>query len=453
MREETLLAADTAAALPSQRGSGPIASDCEAARGRNILIVGINYAPESTGIGPYTTATAEHVARTAASVTVLTGLPSYPEWQVQPEYRGRRQFRETCNGVDVQRLWHTVPRRQDAARRGLYEASFLAHAASRRLSRRPDLVIGVTPALAGAVAAAHLADRYDAPLVLVVQDVLGAAATQSGIAGGGRVAEVVARAEGRTLRRASEVIIVADSFQTPLRQYGIDKDRLHTIPNWSRLPSPRRDRDAERRRLGWSDATIVLHSGNMGLKQGLEVVVEAARLTRDQRNLRWVLMGDGSQRSALQRLGADLPNLDFLPLCATEDYPEVLAAADVLLLCERPGVLDMSLPSKLTSYFTSGLPVVSAVSPGGSTARELGRAGAPAPTEPGNAPALVEQVLALRRDPQRRARHAAAGARHASQNLTFAAAVGRLDAVLSKAVDVASASRSAQAVTSDRRAC
>lgn len=433
MREEALLAAETEAALPSQRGSGPIASDCDAARGRNILIVGINYAPEHTGIGPYTTATAEHLARTANSVTVLTGLPSYPEWKVQPEYRGHRQLHELRNGVEVQRLWHTVPRRQDAARRGLYEASFLAHAASRRLPRRPDLVLGVTPALGGAVAAAHLAHRYDAPLVLVVQDVLGAAATQSGIAGGGRVAEVVARAEGRTLRRASEIVIVADSFRAPLRQYGIDKARLHTIPNWSRLPSARRDRDAERRRLGWSDATIVLHSGNMGLKQGLEVVVEAARLTRDQRDLRWVLMGDGSQRTSLQRLGGDLPNLEFLPLCATEDYPDVLAAADLLLLCERQGVLDMSLPSKLTSYFTSGIPVASAVSPAGSTARELGRAGAAAPTEPGNAFALVEQVLALRGDPQRRARHAAAAARYAHENLTFNSAMTRINEVLALA--------------------
>lgn len=430
MREETLLVPELQARPPSQRRSGAASSDCDSARRRNILIVGINYAPEATGIGPYTTATAEHLARTAASVTVLAGLPSYPEWKIQPEYRGRRQFRETRNGVEVHRLWHTVPGRQDAARRALYEASFLAHAASRTPPQRPDLVIGVTPALGGAVAAAHLAERCDAPLVVIVQDLVGAAAAQSGIAGGGRVAEVVARAERRVLRRASEVVVVADAFRAPLRDYGIDDERLHTIPNWSRLAPARRDRNAERARLGWSDATVVLHSGNMGLKQGLEVMVEAAQLTRNRRDLRWVLMGDGSQRAALQHRSRDLPNLEFLPLCATEDYPEILGAADILLLCERPGVVDMSLPSKLTSYFTSGLPVASAVAAQGSTAQELARAGAPAPTAPGDAAALVEQILALRADPQRRARQAAAAARYAHENLTFGSAMMRLNAVL-----------------------
>lgn len=434
MTDEAVLTVEPQLGLPPQRQSAAANSDCDAVRNRNILIVGINYAPEPTGIGPYTTATAEHLAQSAASVTVLTGLPSYPEWNVPREYRGRRQFRESPNGVEVHRLWHAVPRRQDAARRGLYEASFLAHAASTQVSQRPDLVIGVTPALGGALAAAHLAERYDAPLVVIVQDVLGAAATQSGIAGGGRVAQVVARAEGRALRRADQIVVVSDSFRAPLREYGIDSTRVHTIRNWSRVPAARRDRGAERTRLGWSDATVVLHSGNMGLKQGLEVVVEAARLTRDRQNLRWVLMGDGSQRADLQRLGHDLPNLEFLPLCDTDDYPEILAAADILLLCERPGVLDMSLPSKLTSYFTSGVPVASAVSAEGSTAKELARAGALAPTAPGDAAALVDQILALGGDPLRRTSLAATAARHAKENLTFAAASRRLDAVLARAV-------------------
>ncbi len=179
---------------------------------------------------------------------------------------------------------------------------------------------------------------------------------------------------------------------------------------------------------------MVLHTGNIGLKQGLAVVVEAARITRDRRDLRWVLMGDGSQRADLQRQGSDLPNLEFLPLCATEDYPEFLAAADILLLCERPSVKDMCLPSKLTSYFTSGVPVASAVSAYGSTARELTLAGAPTPSAPGDAEALVKQIIALSADPQLGARHGADAAQYAHENLAFDIAAERLDAVLAAAV-------------------
>jgi glycosyltransferase involved in cell wall biosynthesis len=141
-------------------------------------------------------------------------------------------------------------------------------------------------------------------------------------------------------------------------------------------------------------------------------------------------MGDGSQRARLEDLGRSLPNLEFRPLCAADDYPEILAAADILLLCERPGVVDMSLPSKLTSYFSSGVPVASAVSPHGSTARELAAAGAPVPTPPGDAAALVAQVLDLRGNLEARARYAAHAAHYARENLTYASAMQRLDRVL-----------------------
>jgi glycosyltransferase involved in cell wall biosynthesis len=170
----------------------------------------------------------------------------------------------------------------------------------------------------------------------------------------------------------------------------------------------------------------------MGLKQDLDNVVEAARLTRDRSDLRWVLMGDGSQRERLESLGRDLPNLEFLPLCPPADYPAMLAAADVLLLNERAGVLDMSLPSKLTSYFCSGRPVAAAVHAGGASWRELARAGAPDPAPASEPAALVALVSRLAGAPQLREQYGAAALAYARQHLTFAGAMARIDAVLSR---------------------
>ncbi|MFN0282228.1 MAG: glycosyltransferase, partial [Kineosporiaceae bacterium] len=143
--------------------------------GRHVVVVGINYAPEPTGIAPYTTGMAEHLAASARSVTVLTGVPHYPNWRVPPAYRWMLRCREESRlpndtGLLVHRMRHYVPSRQNALTRAGYEVSFLANAATKRLRNRPDLVIAVTPSLGGAVAAVPMARRHGAKLVVVVQD-------------------------------------------------------------------------------------------------------------------------------------------------------------------------------------------------------------------------------------------------------------------------------------------
>ena len=111
-----------------------------------------------------------------------------------------------------------------------------------------------------------------------------------------------------------------------------------------------------------ADEQVVLHAGNMGFKQDLENVIAAARLAeRGPTPIRLVLMGDGAERKRLERLAGDLPSVQFLDAQPEDVFMDVLAAADVLVLNERTTVLDMSLPSKITSYFRSGRPVVAAV--------------------------------------------------------------------------------------------
>lgn len=421
-----------------QNASAEIPRQCTGVDGpsrslvQSVLIVGINYWPEPTGIAPYTTAMAEHLVRRGVRVRVITGLPTYPTWEVPSAYRRVFNRAEERNGVQIQRVRHAVPRTQDALRRGAYEMSFLAHAAARATGPA-DVVIGVTPALGGAVAAAMAAARSRSRLLLVVQDLLGQAARQSGITGGGRVAGLVCGLEAWALRRADEVLVVADAFRPQVDLYGVAPDRVHTLPNWSHVDVSTAERATTRCELGWADGvTVALHAGNMGLKQDLGNIVEAARRTVHRPDLRWVLMGAGSQRPALLEQGEGLPNLDFLPLCEAERYPDVLAAADVLLLNERPGVSEMSLPSKLTSYFMSHRPVAAAVESDGAAALELARAGAPDPVAPGDPAALVALVDRLAAAPALRELHGRSAFDYAQQYLSAAAAMRSLDRLLDR---------------------
>jgi glycosyltransferase involved in cell wall biosynthesis len=184
--------------------------------------------------------------------------------------------------------------------------------------------------------------------------------------------------------------------------------------------------------MGWpDDRRIVLHAGNMGLKQGLDQVISAARLAADRQTAdHFVLMGDGNQRVRLEVMAGDIPSISFLPFQPEADLPDVLAAADVLLISERSSVVDMSLPSKLTSYLVAGRPIVAAVRRGGATAAEVERAGAGivvAPDEPGE---LLRAVAHLSEMPDLARAYAESGQRYAVDTLGRQAALSLADAFL-----------------------
>lgn len=420
--------------------------------GCRVLLVSTNYAPEHAGIAPYATLTAEHLAASGADVDVLAGMPHYPGWRVHADYRGRWRMVESRGGVRVHRRRSFVPTRQTALLRAAYEAGFLAHGSIRPPAARPDLVLSQMPTLAGGVIGGRIARRHRVPHVVVVQDLMSAAAAQSGIRGGGRVASVVAGVESRILRTAALIGVVHESFVDRVTAMGVPGTRVRVVPNWSHVTPPAGDRRAVRARLGWRDEEFVLlHAGNMGLKQGLEILVETARIAhRDTPRLRIVLMGDGSQRRHLEHLAADLPNLRFLPPAAHADFPDVLAAADVLALTQRASVGDMSLPSKLTSYFASGRPTVASVASQGGTAREVRRSGAGVLVRAEDPVALHGSVVELMRDPVRSAALGARGPAYVRERLSPEAGLGRITAVVSEALAHSAKERQARRASDAR---
>jgi len=391
-----------------------------------ILIVGVNYWPETAGIGPYTTGLAEHLAATGASVTVVTAVPHYPAWKVAPAYERGGPHTETRKGVTIRRVRPRMPDQMTAASRAAFEASFALKAHTVAADMKADAVIGVVPSLAGAGLGAWIAHRRRIPYGVIFQDLMGRSAEQSGMAGSG-VAAITAALERRVARAADVVGVVATGFSSFLESAGVEPRRLRHLPNWCHIHPSRRARLTTRAELGWREGqTIVLHAGNMGAKQALENVIHAAKLAQTERpDLQFVLMGDGSHRRALEEMGRGIRNLAFLDPQPSDKFPDVLAAADVLLVNERATVRDMSLPSKLTSYFACGRPVVAAVRSDGTTAAEMERAGAGVVVAPGNPQALIDAVTALRLDPQRAAALGASGYAYATDYLGEVAAAER----------------------------
>jgi colanic acid biosynthesis glycosyl transferase WcaI len=334
----------------------------------------------------------------------------------------------------VRRYPHFIPRRPSAAGRMLYESTWLA-SASRQLVREPvDAAIGVVPSLSGGLLAYLTARRYGARMGLIFQDLMGLAAAESGYQGGRRVARVTTRVEGFLARRADRIAVISDGFRPYLEQLGVAPDRIDRVRNWSHLEAPTESVEQTRARLRWAETDFVcLHAGNMGRKQGLDNLLDAARLIGDQ-TVRIVLAGDGNDRARLvaraQALG--LRNVSFLDLQPAGQFESMLQAADVLLLNQRGTMGDFALPSKLSAYLLAGRPVVAAIALSSSAAAEFAAAGGGIAVPPEDPPALVEAIVRLKKAPEAARQMGGRGRDYARQNLVAGQALAQYDAFVDR---------------------
>lgn len=367
----------------------------------DVLMLGMNYPPEPTGISPYTGAMARGLARRGLITRVLTTHPHYPDWKIKPGY-GQWSRNELLDGVDVTRLRHYVPIPPKSLRRLVSEVSFGLRLLTKKWAS-PDVIVVVSPALVSSWLAAVKAKllHRDVPLVVWVQDLYTLGLTETGQAPT-PVVRVMAALEGSLLRRADAVVVIHNRFAARLAaDFGVRHERIEVVRNWTHLPpAPAVDIARTRARFGWKDdETIVLHAGNMGVKQGLGNVIEAARIADSRGDrVRFVLLGGGSELATLKAQAAGATAISFMAPLDDEDFGAALASADCLLVNELPGVSEMAVPSKLTSYFSAGRPVVAATDLSGITAEEIRGADAGLVVPAGDPAALLDAVIGLASD-------------------------------------------------------
>ena len=402
----------------------------DAGSGQRVSILSLHYPPEETGNAPYTGALAAGLNARAHRVTAHVGHPHYPEWKVRPGY-GQWRSTETIDGVTVHRSRHYVPQPPKGLRRLLSELSFGLRLFTRRFGS-DSVVIAVSPALfATALAVLRIWLTPSRPrLVVWVQDIytLGLAETKQG---GGLTATVTRYVERFALRCADRVVAIHPRFAEYLvDNLGVRSERVTVIRNWTHLrPAPVVHRLDARAALGWpTDVSLAVHTGNMGTKQGLENVVEAARLADEQRApIKFVLVGDGCERASLEQLAQGIDRIQFVDQLDETDYRHALAAADCLVVNERPGVAMMAVPSKLTSYFNASRPILAATDPAGITAGEIERANAGVVVPAGDPHKLLAMALQLSEDTEQAAAYGAAGIRYCREFLTADAAIAAFE--------------------------
>ena len=370
-----------------------------------LLILGLNYAPEPVGIGPYTTGLAEALAQRGHVIEVVAGKPYYPQWRpYDGQPKGRTHTVE--NGVSVTRVPHFVPANPTGARRLAHHASFAASSYGPIMAAAragADLVLAIAPSLMSVPVAALAARAAGAPLWVHVQDFEVEAAFATNLVRGGGRAERAARAvEARILRSAAMVSTISPQMCAKLLEKGVPPARVFELRNWSNSAFAPDSSGGAAYRDEWhiGDRQVALYSGNIANKQGIEIVIEAAQVLRDRSDLVFVICGEGPNRARLAELSAGLPNVQLHDLQPAARMGELLSLASVHLLPQIPGAADLVLPSKLTNMLQSGRAVVATAAPGTGLYAEVEGCGLLTP--PGDVAALAAAIRELVDDPERR---------------------------------------------------
>ncbi len=399
-----------------------------------LLVIGLNFAPELTGVGRYTGEMAAWLAARGHEVSVVTTRPYYPEWR-RASGLGRFLWSvERWKGCRVIRCPLYVPPRMNGARRVLHLGSFalssIPAALARAFAGKVDVVAAIVPTLLSAPLALTMTRIASARSWMHVQDLEIDAAAELGIIANSRAIGAAFSVERQFLRRFSLVSTISPKMVEALERKGVARERLALFPNWVDTArfAPAPPSAPLRRELGLPEsAPLIIYSGSMGRKQGLETVIAAARrLAADPvRSPVIVMAGAGPARAELEREAAGLANLRFLPLQPEERFSDFLNLADIHLLPQRRDAADLVMPSKLGAMLAVGKPVIVTAPPNSQLARTIGGAGIVVPPE--DPVALAKAIGELIADEPRRLSLGAAARRLACDEFERETILTRLE--------------------------
>jgi colanic acid biosynthesis glycosyl transferase WcaI len=373
-----------------------------------------SYWPDTGATGQLLTELAEDLVATHGfEVTVVTGYPLGEAGGITHQAPSR----ETRNGVRIVRAAGTtfVPGRF-VGRACNYVTYFLSALWIALRLPPQDVTVALTdPPIIGLAA---LAARPRCGMIFYCQDIFPEVAALLADFHSPLVNGILDWLNRFLLRRARRIIALGDTMASRLIEgKGADPARITVISNWADTSAivPSEKHNAFAVQHGLVDRVVVLHAGNIGMSQNLDVVIDAAERLRRRPDIVVLFIGDGNRRAPLEAMAAarGLSNIRFLPFQPRDQLRWTYASSDICLVSLKPGLAGYIVPSKLYPILAAGRPYVAAVEPSSEVAALTARHDCGVVVTPGDADAMAAQILALADDAPRRAAMGA-GARAAS---------------------------------------
>lgn len=395
-----------------------------------ILIYSLNFSPELTGVGKYSGEMARWLSNHGHDIRVVTAMPYYPSWKVFKNYSGKYYFREKVDNLDIWRSFHYVPNSISTFKRVLHLISFAVTSIPNLVAQifwRPEIVFVLEPTFFCSPAALMLAKLSGGKAWLHIQDFELDAVFGLKKANTQWVKGFSLWIEKHTMNCFDKVSTISAKMLDLLKAKGVLEQKIAFLPNWAdmamlewslSLQDDHVEELLDGYRLEWQvskEVYILMYSGNMGEKQGLELIIESARILIECKNIKFVMCGDGVARERLARLARGLPNIIWLPLQPRERFNDLLRSADIHLLPQLAGIADLVLPSKLIGMMASGRPVLACANEGTELEDVVKNCGIV--VEPENVHEFCGGIQVLIGDEVLRARLGNAGREYVNKNL------------------------------------
>lgn len=372
-------------------------------RSPKAAIVTSNYWPEQTGIGQVTTEFAEFLRAKGIRISIATAAPYYPEWRIRDKYRGRLWLTETREGVVIHRAAHYARPNPTTLSRVMHELTLclLSLPNMVRAIHGSDAVFVVSPDLSHAFLGSVVAGLLRVPRTVVIQDVQPDAAVEMGMLTNKTAISVSRWLAKRLYTSAREIYTLSEGMRRRIIEAGADEDKVVIIPNtvdeneFAYRPGLGSD---FRNRFVRPGAFAVVHTGNMGEKQDLPLLLRTARRLRPNGRIQFLIFGDGAMKPQFLELKEEwkLGNVSHFPLQDRSLLPHMLYGADVCLVSQAATVVDIVVPSKLITAMAAGAMIVAACSSNSETAQILRASGGGLIVPPGDDAALAETIENIR---------------------------------------------------------
>jgi colanic acid biosynthesis glycosyl transferase WcaI len=367
-------------------------------------------------------------------VEVISELPSHPQGVRYPGFAARPVQRRELEGCRVSYVWASAsPSKRPLSRLAAYGTYAASAVVAGALARRPDIIFASSPPLSVGLVGELIARRHRVPWVLDVRDLWPQVAAELGSVKPGRALSTAMALERHLYADAAGVTVASEGFREHVTRYA-RPDAVMVLPNgttrqWLEVGEAPADRAA----AGLPDGVFVwTYAGNVGLSQGLDTAVAAARLLGP--GYRLLIVGDGASRPRLKEaaVGAEDGSVEFRDPIPVEEAARLMRASDALLVSLDDGeALGRTVPVKLFDSAAVGRPVI--VAAPGEPRRIAERTGAGLPVRPGDPEALAVAVRRLAGEPELRGELAAAGRAFAAENLRETGIL-RLESFLSERI-------------------
>ena len=319
-----------------------------------ILVICQNYYPEQFRI----TDICEELVRRGHEVVVITGLPNYPEGRIFKDYRHGKNRDEIINGVKVHRCF-IIGRRSGMIFRFLNYYSFAISSKmyAKKLKEKYDVVFvnQLSPVMM-AKAGITYKKKHGTKLVLYCLDLWPESLVVGGIKRNSFVYKHYKKVSEKIYKQCDEILVTSKCFSDYFTEkFGIENTLY--LPQYAETSFSPENCKKEK-----DDFIDLMFAGNVGLAQSVETIIEAARLTQDIKNLRWHIVGEGSEFQNITKMAKNLPNVWFHGKKPIVDMPNLYSIADAMLITMKTDpILSFTLPGKIQSYLAAGKPIIGAV--------------------------------------------------------------------------------------------